>query len=167
MRPGARSEALKALRESRAIRAAQYGASHALIGDTDRMIGEVLASQGKSAEATAYFDRAVKLTRVGYGPENPNTLVAELSMARQLARNGQAAVALKQLDALALHPGTGSEIPKLHWRARAYAGEVRCRSGQRERARRELDALVEELRVARPDGGVITREALAIRAACG
>ena len=75
--------------------------------------------------------------------------------------------ALEQLDALAVHPGTGSETPKLHWHARAYAGEVRCRSGQRERARRELDALIEELHAARPDGGAITREALAIRAACG
>ena len=109
---GHEEQALAALREARGIRAAQYGASHALIGDTDRMIGEVLASQGKSAEATVYFDRAVKLTQVGYGPENPNTLVAELSMARQLGRNGQAALALKQLDVLAVHPGTGSEIPK-------------------------------------------------------
>ena len=164
---GREDQALEALRQSRALRAAQYGASHALIGDTDRMIGEVLASQGKSAEATVHFDRAVKLTRVGYGPENPNTLVAELSMARQLARTGHADDALKQLDALAVHPGTGSEIPKLHWIARAYAGETRCRIGQHERARRELDTLIEELRVARPDGGVITREAQAIRAACG
>ncbi|MEO8364690.1 MAG: serine/threonine-protein kinase [Pseudoxanthomonas sp.] len=158
--------ALKALLESRELRAAQYGASHALIGDTDRMIGEVLASQGKSAEATAYFDRAVKLARLGHGAENPNTLLAELSQARQLARTGKIAAALKQLDALAIHPGTGSETPKLHWQARAYAGEARCGSPQRDRGRRELDALVEELRVARPDGGEITREAVAIRAAC-
>ncbi|MEO6103918.1 MAG: tetratricopeptide repeat-containing protein kinase family protein, partial [Pseudoxanthomonas sp.] len=164
---GREDEAIKALEESRALRAAQYGASHALIGDSDRMIGEVLASQGKSAEASVYFDRAVKLTRVGYGPENPNTLLAELAMARQLARTGHATVALEQLDGLAVHPGTGSEIPKLHWQARAYAAEVRCHLGQHERARRQLDVLIEELRVERPDGGVITREALAIRAACG
>jgi len=164
---GREEEALAALRESREIRVAQYGASHAFIGDTDRMIGEVLASQGKVAEATAYFDRAVKLTRVGYGPENPKTLVAEVSMARHLARLGQTAVALERLDALAVHPGTGSEIPKLHWMARAHAGDVRCRTGQQVRARRELDALIEELRAERPDGGVITRETLAIRAACG
>ena len=163
---GRDDEALKALMESRAIRAAQYGASHALIGDTDRMIGEVLASQGRLAEATVYFDRAVKLTRVGYGPERPNTLIAQLSMARQLARTGQSAAALDQLDSLAVHAGTGSEIPKLHWSARAYASEVRCRTGQRERAQRELDRLIGELRAARPDGGSITREALAIRAAC-
>ena len=164
---GREEAALESLHESRALRAAQYGASHALVGETDRMIGEVLASQGKSAEAMVYFDRAVKLTRIGHGAENPNTLVAELSMARQLARTGQADLALKRLDALAAHPGTGSEIPKLHWRARAYAGEARCRIGQGERARRELDALIQELRAARPDGGVITREAQAIRAACG
>ena len=58
-------------------------------------------------------------------------------------------------------------MAKLRWSARAYAAEVRCRNGQRERARRELDALIGELRSERPDGGVITREALAIRKACG
>ena len=87
-------------------------------------------------------------------------------MARQQARIGQSAAALKTLQALAVHPGTDSEIPKLHWSARAYAAEIECRTGQRESARRDLDALIDELRSARPEGGVITRETLAIRAAC-
>ena len=159
-------EALKALLESRELRAKQYGASDSSVGETDRMIGEVLASQGKLDQATVYFDRAVKLTRVGLGPEHPRTLFAQLSMARHQARIGQSAAALKALQALAIHPGMDSEIPKLRWSARAYAAEVRCRRGERESARRDLDALIDELRSARPDGGVITREALAIRAAC-
>ena len=68
---------------------------------------------------------------------------------------------------MSAHAGTGSEIPKLRWRARAYAAEVRCRAGQQARARRDLDGLVHELHAARPEGGVITREAHAIREACG
>jgi eukaryotic-like serine/threonine-protein kinase len=138
-----------------------------VVGETDRMIGEVLASQGKVAEATPYFDRAVKLTRVGYGDSDPRALFALLSMARQQARLGQHAEALESLDALAQQPGSGSEIPKLRWRARAYAAEARCRAGQQARARRDMDVLLHELHTARPEGGVITREAYAIRAACG
>ena len=160
-------QALAALQESRGLRVKLYGASHALVGETDRMIGEVLVAQGKIGEATAYFDRALKLTRVGHGPSHPRTLFAELSMARQLARTGRAPAALKALDALADTPGEGSEIPKLHWSARLYAAEVRCREAQQPRARRDLDLLLDELRSARPDGGAITREALAVRAACG
>lgn len=163
---GRQDEALKALMESRALRAKQYGASDSSVGEADRMIGEVLASQGKLDQASGYFDRAVKLTRVGLGPEHPRTLLAQLSMARHQARIGQGAAALKALEALAVHPGTDSDISKLHWSARAYAAEVRCRNGDRERARRDLDTLIDELRSARPDGGVVTRETLAIRAAC-
>lgn len=164
---GREDEALKALQESRALRATQYGASDSSVGEADRMIGEVLASQGKLQQATVYFDRAVKLTRVGLGPDHPRTLFAQLSMARQQARLGQSATALKTLEALAGQPaGDDSETLKLHWSARAFAAEARCRDGQRERARRDLDALISELRAARPDGGVITREAVAIRAAC-
>ncbi|MGH8028193.1 MAG: protein kinase domain-containing protein, partial [Pseudoxanthomonas sp.] len=154
-------EALKALLESRQLRAAQYGASDSSVGEVDRMIGEVLASQGKLEQATAYFDRAVKLTRVGLGPDHPRTLGARLSMARQQARLGQGAAALSELQVLQAHPGTDSETSKLHWSARAYAAEIQCRDGQRERGKRELDALIGELRIARPDGGAITREALA------
>ncbi len=164
---GRDAEALQALQESRDLRAARYGASHPLVGESDRMIGEVLAAQGNLEAATLYFDRAVKLTQVGYGPEHPRTLFAELSMARQRARLGQGATALKTLDALAVVAGQGSEIPKLHWSARAYAADVRCRQGQRARGSSELDRLLSELRRARPDGGVITRQVVALRARCG
>jgi serine/threonine-protein kinase len=163
---GRDKDALKALYESRELRAALYGASNPVVGETDRMIGEVIASSGRIEEATPYFDRAVKLTRVGYGEADPRALFAELSMARQQARLGNTVDALARLDALSTHEGTGSEIPKLRWRARAYAAEARCRSGQREHAQRDLDALLHELHAARSEGGVITREAQAIRAAC-
>ena len=163
---GRDDEALKPLLETRQLRAAQYGASDALVGEADRMIGEVLASQGKLQEATTYFDRAVKLTRVGLGAQHPRALYAQISMARHQARIGQAKAALVSLDAVAAHPGQESEILKLRWRARAYAAEVRCRLGQGERARGDLDKLIGELHAMRPDGGVITREAEAIRRDC-
>ena len=163
---GRDKDALKALYESRELRVALFGASNAVVGETDRMIGEVMAAQGRIEEATPYFDRALKLTRVGYGESDPRALFAALSMARQQARLGKVAPALKQLDALSTHAGSGSEIPKLRWRARAYAAEVRCRTGQQARGRRDLDALTHELHAARPEGGVITREAHAIRANC-
>ncbi len=163
---GRDQEALAALQETRELRATQYGASDASVGEADRLIGEVLASQGKLEEATPYFDRAVKLTRVGFGPQHPRTLFAELSMARHQARIGHAAAGLATLETLAVEPGDDSETSKLHWSARAYAAEVRCRTGNGERARRELDALIGELHDARPDGGVITREVQAIRNAC-
>ena len=163
---GHQQSALQSLRESRALRAREFGASHATVGETDRMIGEVLSAQGKTSEATAYFDRAMKLTRIGYGADDPRSRLAALSMARQQARLGQASIALKALDAMALLPGQGSEDTKLRWRARMSAAEIRCGLGPKERARRELDALLGELRQLRPDGGTLTRKALAIRNAC-
>jgi serine/threonine-protein kinase len=165
---GRDAEALTILEETRQIRVRTIGASHALVGETDRMIGEVLASQGKLAAATEHFDRAVRLTRVGFGPNHPRTWFAELAMARQLTRLGRPADALAPLQRLARHEGDGSEAPKLRWQARAYLAEARCRLGthERDRGRNELNALLAELRVAQPDGGVIPREVAEIRAAC-
>ena len=164
---GRQDAALVALLEARALRVQQYGASDDSVGEADRLIGEVLASQGKLELATPYLDRAVKLTRVGLGSAHPNTLLARLSLARQLARIGQVPATVTALEALAVHPGQDAEITKLHWSARAYLAEVRCRSGDQERGRRELDVLIAELRRERPEGGAITRETMAIRTACG
>ena len=163
---GRYDEALAALEESRQMRVSTIGASHALIGETDRMIGEVLASKGDLAGATERFDRAVRLTRVGFGPEHPRTWFAELSMARHLTRLGRPQEAIAPLEALARHDGSGSEAPKLRWLSRAYLAEARCKIGEKDRARRELDALAGELRTALPDGGIIPREVAELRTAC-
>ena len=163
---GRYDEALAALEESRRMRVATIGASHALIGETDRMIGEVLAAKGDLRGASARFDRAVRLTRVGFGPEHPRTWFAELSMARHLTRLGRPQDAVSPLEGLTRHEGGGSEAPKLRWLARAYLAEARCGMGEKERARRELDALAGELRSALPDGGIIPREVTDLRTAC-
>ena len=163
---GRHDEALAVLEESRQMRVTTIGASHALIGETDRMIGEVLAAKGDLRGASARFDRAVRLTRVGFGPEHPRTWFAELSMARHLTRLGRPQDAIAPLEGLTRHEGGGSEAPKLRWLARAYLAEARCGMGEEERARRELDALAGELRSARPDGGIIPREVADLRTAC-
>lgn len=163
---GRYDQALAALEESRRMRVGAIGASHPLIGETDRMIGEVLAARGDLEGATERFDRAVRLTRVGFGPDHPRTWFAELSMARHLTRLGRPQDAIAPLQALAAHEGGGSEAPKLRWQARAYLAEARCRLGEQERARRDLDALAGELRVALPDGGIIPREVAGLRATC-
>lgn len=164
---GRHDEALVALNESRRLRAGLFGASHPLVGDTHRMIGEVLAAKGDGEGAMEHFDLAIKLTRVGYGPEHPRTLFAELSLAHYLAKHGGSAEALEQLDALGQTTGDGSETPKLRWRARTYAAGIRCNNGEQDRAKRDLDALIAELRAAQPDGGVIPREAGQLRMRCG
>ena len=158
--------ALAALAESRSLRAAQYGASSVMVGDTDRLIGEIQMAQGRMDAAATSLGNARALARIGYPESHPRRLDAELSMAHYLARSGQVAQALPILDTLAKNPGKGSEGPKLRWRARAYAAEARCATGQAARGRSDLDALLAELHRQQPDGGVIPREVQSIRDAC-
>ena len=104
---------------------------------------------------------------MGLGEEHPRTLLAQLSLARHLARSGQAPAAMTTMEGLATRAGEGSEMAKVRWSARAYLAEARCHQVQAETGRRELDALAGEMRRERPDGGALTREVLAIRQACG
>ncbi|MFT3754831.1 MAG: tetratricopeptide repeat protein [Pseudoxanthomonas sp.] len=164
---GSDDEALRALQESRRLRVQQFGASDGRVGNTDRVIGEVLAAQGKTDEAGTYLDRALKLTRIGAGPQNLFALQAQLSLAQHYARSGRFAEAHTLLEPLADLQVQGSELPKLRWQGRAWLADIDCRGVHAAKARRDLDALLVELRRERPDGGVVTREAEAIRAACG
>jgi serine/threonine-protein kinase len=163
---GQQTQALAALREARGLRMATFGISHPLVGDTDRMIGEVLASQDNAASAQAWFESAVQLTRRGYPADHPRRLMAELSLARNRARLGQLDVALPALDTLARQAGSGSELPRLRWRATAFAAEARCTAAPSNATLQSLDTLVGQLKTAQPDGGVIPREVLAIRERC-
>ena len=164
---GRNADAMKALQEARRLRTALYGERHPLVGETDRMLGEVLVALGRDAAARARFELAIELTTAGYGPVDPRTRSAVLALARQQAREGDPR-ALATLDALAA-PSTGAfqaRMQLLRWRARAYAGEARCQSGRAAQAGPQLATLREELRLALPDGGALTREVEAISAAC-
>ena len=158
------ADALPLLRESRQLRAAQFGAEHALVGDTDRLIGIVLAAQGEAVAARSVLKNAVQLTRAGYGPMHSHTLRAELTQARVLATGGDAG-ALKRLEEISALAGNDGELRKNRWLARAYLAEQRCAAGP-ELTRDELDVLLQDMQSRMPEGGAVLREVQGIRTAC-
>ncbi len=159
-------QALEALREARTLRIQNYGANHPLVGDTDRMIGQILADGGAPEKAESWFENGASLIRKGYPADHPRRLEAELAVARNQARLGQLEPGLSRMDALARRAGTGSEAIRLRWSASAYAAEARCRINASSVPLKQLDALLEQIGQARPDGGTLTREIQQIRVRC-
>lgn len=159
-------EALRVLDESRRLRVAQFGAQHAQVGDTDRLIGECLAALGRDVEARLRLNQAVNLLRNGDGARSVRTLRAELALARLQARGNELPAAMRQFEQIALLDDPGTEYRKLRWRARAYAAEALCRSDETALGRGELDALAREFGTALPDGGALAREVAGLRRAC-
>lgn len=78
---GRNQAALGLLREVERLRIARVGKEHALIGDTERLIGEALAGLGQDAQARARLLQAVRLTHDHYDATHPNTYRATLSLA--------------------------------------------------------------------------------------
>jgi len=154
------------LAEALTLRAARLGPDHALVGDTQRLLGEVDAALGDRARARAELQSAAELTRAGYGEAHPHARRAELSLASFDAARGDAA-ALRRLDALAALPPGDSELRKIAWLAAGDAAALRCHGPQRAQAMSRLAALDRDMRAAQPEGGVITREIARMRADCG
>ena len=166
---GADRDARVLLLQARALRAAEVGAAHPLIGDTDRLLGEVAADLGLRQDALRALQSGVALTRAGYGATHPHTYRALASQARYAARldpsDATRARSLQVLAAVARIPGQDNEVRKLRWRARAYAAEIGC-TRDPAAAREQLQALLGQMRAALPEGGEPLREALGIAAAC-
>ncbi len=162
---GRDAEALRALEESRRLRVAQYGPQHSQVADTDRMIGETLAAQGRDVEARLRLNQAVNILRGGDGSDSLRTLRAELSLARLQARGDERPEAVLEFDRIGRLQQVGTEYRKLRWRARAYAAEAACRDDPAAGAA-QLDALAAELQAALPDGGALPREVGRLREAC-
>jgi serine/threonine-protein kinase len=158
------AQAAPLLQESRTLRVQQFGTAHPLVGDTDRLIGVVAAALGQTAEARAALRSAVTLTRNGYGPAHSHTLRAELSQARLLAADGDAA-AVRRLAEIGNGPATDSELRKVRWLARAYLAGTRC-VGEPGLAHAELEAIVQDMQAALPEGGAVLREVSSIRNTC-
>ncbi|RDZ26441.1 serine/threonine-protein kinase [Lysobacter silvisoli] len=161
-------EALALLQESRHLRDARYGVDHPLLGDTDRMEGEVRIALGERERGMTLLADAVRQTRAGYGTTHPHTRRAELSQAYQQAQLGDTD-ALNRLDTLSSLPNADIELRKIGWLAQAYAARIRCaRTGADAVAARErLDVLHRTLHAQRPDGSAIGREIDGIRRGCG
>jgi serine/threonine-protein kinase len=154
------------LAEALQLRAAALHSDHPLVGDTQRLLGEVDAGLGDRARARGELQSAVDLTRSGYGYAHPHTRRAELSLAAFDAAGGDAA-ALHRLDALAQLPAADSELRKVAWLAAGDAAAVRCHGPQRAQALSSLQALDLQVRETQPEGGVIPRRLAHVRAGCG
>ena len=163
---GRDDEALRALQESRRLRVTQHGVQSALVGDTDRLIGEVLAANGNVVEARLRLTQAVQLLRADSSADHPRRHRAELALARLQAKGDEFPAAMLEFQRIIDLPGEDAEVRKVQWAARAYAAEARCAHAEVERGRSELDVLTEELRTALPDGGVLPRRVVALRVAC-
>ncbi|MFZ5637829.1 MAG: protein kinase domain-containing protein [Pseudomonadota bacterium] len=151
--------ALPLLMQARQLRVAALGANHERIGDTDRMIGEVMAALGRDTEARARLANAVKLTRAGYDLAHPHTRRAELSLALfDLAHNAPPAPSvLDQLDDLSQLPKSDPELRKVAWLASTAIAIERCRDPESEEGPAMLDAIAAEIDAALPEGGAVAR----------
>jgi len=154
------------LAEALQLRAARLGPDHPLVGDTQRLLGEVDAALGDRARARGELQSAADLTRRGYGDAHPHARRAELSLAAFDAAAGDGA-ALQHLDLLARLPESDSELRKVAWLAATDAAAVRCHGPQRPQALSSLQALDQRMRAAQPEGGAIPRRLARVRAACG
>ena len=162
---GQDARALPLVRESRQLRVQRFGPGHELVGDSDRLLGEVLAALGQDDAAREALQDAVRLTRAGYGPAHSHTRRAEISLARFEAARGNAE-ALQRLRGWANPDQRDIEQRKAGWLARAYAAERDC-AARPAQAGGELDAVLAQVQLLLPEGGALPREIGAIRAACG
>ena len=158
-------DALPLIRESVALRIQRFGAGHELVGDSDRLLGEILAGLGAPDEALDALQTAVRLTRGGYGAAHSHTRRAEISLARAQAAQGDAA-ALLRLRGWSHYDGNDIEQRKASWLAHAYAAERDCRARPAQ-ARAELEAVLAQIQLRLPEGGALPREIAQIRAGCG
>lgn len=158
------SEALAVVQESILLRRQRFGPAHELVGDAERLQGEILAALGRDAEAARALADAVRLTRAGFGPLHSHTRRAEVSLARFQASRGDR-TAVERLRLLGDTRSTDIEQRKAAWLARAYAAEVECRQ-QPGPARIQLDTLLAQMQLALPEGGAVPRAVQRIRDGC-
>jgi eukaryotic-like serine/threonine-protein kinase len=162
---GKHDEARPLLVEALRLRARQFGATHGLVGDTWRLLGEVDAALGRDDAADAGLRRAARLTAQGYGAEHSHARRAEASLAYFEALHGDEN-ALSRLDELSQLPHRDHELRKVTWRARAYSAALRCAAGERRTGSEAFLALRLAMREAQPEGGSVVREIESFAAAC-
>ncbi|QSX79250.1 serine/threonine-protein kinase [Agrilutibacter solisilvae] len=150
--------------EARRLRVERYGADHEIVGDTDRLLGEVQAALGEHDAARTALRSAVRLTANGYGAAHSHTLRAQVSQARLLASEGHTN-SLQLLADIGARRSTDGELRKVIWLARAYSAQLRCGS-EPEEARAMLDDALAQMQAALPEGGAVMREVSAIHTAC-
>lgn len=161
---GRDAEALPLAERSRRLRAPLLGDKHALVGECDRLLGEIHAALG-DPRAQTELQSAVQVLDAAYGPTRASARRAQLALATLEARGGNAA-ALGRLDVLGRLPGNDFELRKVAWIARAEAAGLRCHGPQRGASIDALRKLDGELRTALPEGGSVARRISAVAARC-
>ena len=163
---GRERQALSALRECRALRAARDPRTP-LLADVDRLTGEVHLAQGRPDLARPELARAVAVARAGHGPTHPRTRMAEVALARlDLAEDRPGAS--DRLRALAALPLADIELRKVRWLAATALAAHACHGD----AAAHAQALVDlrrvglEVQQALPEGGAIVRELARLRGRC-
>ncbi len=162
---GRNPEAKPLLLEARALRVKAFGPLHPLVGDTDRLLGEVDAALDKPKRALSELQAALQSTRKGYGATHPHTRRAALSLAAFQAERGDTA-AMATLDQLAALQGRDIETRKVSWLATADVAALRCHGLQREQALTALTALESDIAEAFPEGGEIARRVASKQVSC-
>jgi eukaryotic-like serine/threonine-protein kinase len=161
--------ALPLLLQVEKLRIASLGKDHERIGDTERMIGEVLAALGQNTAARLHLVNAVKLTRagVGYGPAHPHTRRAELSLELfDLAHSDLPPSVSNQLEQLAALPKSDPELRKIAWLASTAIANQHCLEPGFGGGPEMLDTIATEIAAALPEGGAFTREFERLRSRC-
>jgi eukaryotic-like serine/threonine-protein kinase len=161
--------ALPLLLQVEKLRIASLGKDHERIGDTERMIGEVLAALGQNTAARLRLVNAVRLTRAGagYGPSHPHTRRAELSLALfDLAHGDPPPPISNQLEQLAALPKSDPELRKVAWLASTAIANQRCLEPGFGGGPEMLDAIEAEIDAALPEGGAFVREFERLRSRC-
>ena len=162
---GRDADARPLLQEARKLRELRFGAEHPVVGDTDRLLGEVLVALNQHAAGMGHLANAVRLTRNGYGPTHAGTRRAELALARQQALDGDEA-ALAKLDSLAALAASDPALRQVAWLAGGYAAQLRCSGPHQDRAARTLNTLRGRLQQMQPDGSAVAREIAEISTDC-
>ena len=157
-------DALAPAQQALVLRQSQRGALGQL-GDSQRLLGEILIGLDQPHAAAPLLAAAVRNTEAGYGPRHSHTRRAQIALARLQALNGVPDAPLR-LQRLGLPADDNLEQRKAAWLARAYAAEQAC-TNTPQQARLSLDAILAEMQLALPEGGVVPRTVARLRQRCG
>ena len=154
--------------EARDLRITEFGTTAGIIGDSQRLLGEIDAALGDGARALPELEAALRTTRIADGPTHPRTYLAQLALARYRLDTGDA-TALAQLDALAGLPEREIRTRRVGWLAAAAAAGHRCDTGDatlRAHTLAGLRTLRAQVRNAQPEGGMVERVVADTYTAC-
>jgi eukaryotic-like serine/threonine-protein kinase len=145
-------QALVALREGRQWLVAQRGEDDPLVQRADWRMADILGEHVDPQEAGHRLTSLMHASPRG-GPEaRLQQQAVQLAWARNLGRMGQIVEAERVLAGLTADPTPGPRNGQLRWQAQLLQGQLRCTQAPA-RGRAVLQALQQDIRTQRPQGG--------------